>query len=1036
MGSSRITTDKITNPCSFHTIALLAAINVISLASASKVCFLTFESCLQITNNSTTCCYQWPKDTKKIASSFTEVRIHSGVYTLKENWIITEIKNFTITGNHTTFNCTEKQNFSLIITNSSYIHLKNIHFINCGQNVIKSLGNMNDLLTSITSTVLYLHAVHSVNITNLVFEDSCGHAIIGLDIIGHSLLQNINIYQSSQNNCLCMKQIFIGGIIWFYSKLITLIPAKVSFSHCTIHNISNQGSGQMNNYSSSAISFYLHQQQCIFNMTHITITMVTSIHTPLILMSTSSLDTDTTVISISNSNFSINNVSFVLMAKNYDNTSVLLSMTNNKFDGNTVKRKVISLSNTTLWFQGYTSFAKNMANIILSFNKYIVIEEKAVILFTANKPNIFQQSFHRFVVEQWEQGLNHCPFKFKILSVYIIFCNNTGYFREVYVQSFLNNCTTSMKVLHNSRYLTTNTLYKYAFQQCKLNDIITTQVVKFGKEHDIYHCNFPNENLHFSPKSVLFPGQTVTMNFKHLKHTSKILVYTDTETNPFSDIAPRCGLVNPKCDMIYKKCTRLSYTIKSNTTYNGQCLILLGTLTYPAFVLNISINHCPLGFSLDSNGICNCSLSLQSVSRGIICNISNQKFKLPSKYWISSKGQEIVYTTHCKFTYCLNQPGFIKLHNSDDQCISTRTGMGCGECKKGLSTIFGSAKCRRCSNYGLFLILLFALLGIALVLLLFSLDLTVTNGDIFGFVLFVNIISINSCKEILKQYVMISLCNLDLGIELCFYDGMTDYDALWLQFVFPVYILTLVSALAIASRYSTKIERLTRKKVIPVLATLILLSYNKIMIVTFKGLFSYTTFHYLNSQKTTTYWQIDTSVAPFEAKHLLLFTFCSLVFFLVIIPINAMLLFTKKIYRFQLVSKYFKPFLDAYQASFRDECSFWLGMEFLLRAVLYLISYAGEAHSGSIYIIIILFYTAFVCWFHPFKSSLKLFMYLLYVLYLGIIAVLYLHHSIVYVTEFWKITLMVAPETIRIFELSMMLRIEEATFKNISKLYL
>jgi len=45
-------------------------------------------------------------------------------------------------------------------------------------------------------------------------------------------------------------------------------------------------------------------------------------------------------------------------------------------------------------------------------------------------------------------------------------------------------------------------------------------------------------------------------------------------------------------------------------------------------------------------------------------------------------------------------------------------------------------------------------------------------------------------------------------------------------------------------------------------------------------------------------------------------------------------------------------------------------------------------------------------------------------------------YSTTNVTEFWKITLMVAPETIIIFELSMMLRIEEATFKNISKLYL
>jgi len=40
------------------------------------------------------------------------------------------------------------------------------------------------------------------------------------------------------------------------------------------------------------------------------------------------------------------------------------------------------------------------------------------------------------------------------------------------------------------------------------------------------------------------------------------------------------------------------------------------------------------------------------------------------------------------------------------------------------------------------------------------------------------------------------------------------------------------------------------------------------------------------------------------------------------------------------------------------------------------------------------------------------------------------------VTEFWKITHIVALETIRNFESSMALLIAEATFKNISKFYL
>jgi len=44
--------------------------------------------------------------------------------------------------------------------------------------------------------------------------------------------------------------------------------------------------------------------------------------------------------------------------------------------------------------------------------------------------------------------------------------------------------------------------------------------------------------------------------------------------------------------------------------------------------------------------------------------------------------------------------------------------------------------------------------------------------------------------------------------------------------------------------------------------------------------------------------------------------------------------------------------------------------------------------------------------------------------------------GITFVTEFWKIPHMDAPETIRIFEFSMALLIAVITFKNISNLYL
>jgi len=58
-------------------------------------------------------------------------------------------------------------------------------------------------------------------------------------------------------------------------------------------------------------------------------------------------------------------------------------------------------------------------------------------------------------------------------------------------------------------------------------------------------------------------------------------------------------------------------------------------------------------------------------------------------------------------------------------------------------------------------------------------------------------------------YIIVSLLNLDLGIEVCFYDGMTKYTATWLRIVFPTYLLMIILGLAMVSRYSVKIERLT-----------------------------------------------------------------------------------------------------------------------------------------------------------------------------------------------------------------------------------
>jgi len=314
-----------------------------------------------------------------------------------------------------------------------------------------------------------------------------------------------------------------------------------------------------------------------------------------------------------------------------------------------------------------------------------------------------------------------------------------------------------------------------------------------------------------------------------------------------------------------------------------------------------------MGFALNIyDQTCQCNPKLAATLTGIICRISDEEIKPPPESWISvieleNNRSEFLYTKHCHNGYCLRRPRFVLLSNPDTQCIPGRTGLVCGQCKRGFSSVIGSSICKRCSNYGLFLITLFAVVGVLLIILLFLLNLTVVNGDIYGFIVFVNTLSTNGAKEYSTKFVVVDLFNLDIGIEVCFYNGMTPHVATWLGFIFPIYLLCIVAGLVVASRYSVNVERLTRKKVIPVIATLFLLSYNKIMIVTFDVLFSYSTNHHLNSKKTEIHWTIDTGIPLFGIRHLLLFCFCAMVLLLLIVPINALLIYAKPFYRFRII---------------------------------------------------------------------------------------------------------------------------------------
>ncbi|XP_065901525.1 uncharacterized protein [Dysidea avara] len=182
-------------------------------------------------------------------------------------------------------------------------------------------------------------------------------------------------------------------------------------------------------------------------------------------------------------------------------------------------------------------------------------------------------------------------------------------------------------------------------------------------------------------------------------------------------------------------------------------------------------------------------------------------------------------------------------------------------------------------------------------------------------------------------YTFISLANLDLGIHTCFYNGMDDYAKMWLQ---PFYLIFIATLLIITSRYSTTIQRLTARRTLPVLATLFLLSYTKILLTVSNVLFYFSSFIRLPSKHTILVWSIDANVPLLGVKFAILFIVCCIIFS-ILLPFNIILLFTRTLSRFKFITK-FKPLLDAYQGPYKIKFYYWTGVQLVIRIVFYGIS--------------------------------------------------------------------------------------------------
>ena len=417
--------------------------------------------------------------------------------------------------------------------------------------------------------------------------------------------------------------------------------------------------------------------------------------------------------------------------------------------------------------------------------------------------------------------------------------------------------------------------------------------------------------------------------------------------------------VDSKCSTLYYTISTLKSLMQLKIYPESVCHDLENVLT-----VTVAIMPCPPGFQLHSvNKACECTDIV--ILLGIYCDINSQTFRHNHGVWIdyghyitSQSNNILIFHPHCPFDYCIEKEVNFTLNSTSDQCRYDRQGVLCGGCKKGYSLTLGGSECQQCSHTYLLLFLPLAVAGVALVLFLLSLNMTVSMGTLNGLILFANVIGTNQSSFLPPESatllrVFIAWLNLDLGISTCLYDGMDMYAKVWLQFLFPFYVWTLIGIIIAVSHRSTLFTKCLGHDPVSVLATLILLSYTKLT-RTILTIFSFTYIQVSNGTRFDV-WLYDGNVPYLSGKHIPLFLFALTVMLFLFLPYTLILLFapcllpySRQRFLYWLNNHKLQPFLRSYYAPFKDKYRSWVGLLLALRFILLLIFVSNSLGNPSI----------------------------------------------------------------------------------------
>ena len=418
-------------------------------------------------------------------------------------------------------------------------------------------------------------------------------------------------------------------------------------------------------------------------------------------------------------------------------------------------------------------------------------------------------------------------------------------------------------------------------------------------------------------------------------------------------------------------CTELEYRVYT-TAESEQVVIAADTPCDDSPVLvhcltfNVTLEDCPRGFS-SSGDRCVCDQRLKPFTQQ--CNVDNSTLSKDTiNFWVgiqlnksNSSYLGLILHPLCAHEYCLQPPIKVDLNNPDTQCNYQRSGILCGQCSANNSLTLGDPVCTDCSNISLLLIIPMALLGSGLVVFLFLTQLTVTSGVVNGLILYANILSADDVTfDLRKVYglrIFIAWVNLDFGIQTCFHEGMTNLTYTAWQFAFPLYLWLLVAFIIILCHYSIRASKFFGKTdPVAVLATLILLSYNKLLRNIVDILTPAVLQYPPESKMNSIVWFYDGNVGFAQGGHavLVIIALASLIF--LFLPFTLVLMFAQLLQRSNWVSRCFNKLnlshaIKSYQVPYKPASRYWIGLCLLLRGIIQITLISTASNDSSAHLL-------------------------------------------------------------------------------------